>query len=513
MDDRDTLHALDAGFLYLESPRTPMHVGSLSFYDGGPWLDEEGLIDLDPIRRHIADRVRTMPRLRQRPVWPPGRLGRPHWVDDPSFDVARHVQALHLPPGSTEADVLRLTATVFRPPLSRQHPLWELWFVDGLADGRAVVIEKIHHALVDGIGGVDVAMMLLDVAPVGPPAVVAPQPRPPAPSAWSLLAATARTVVGEPLVLGRRTFDVVFHPARAVRTAVALGSAARSLAGELIAPRTSLNRPVGDGRTYLVVRRHLPTVRDAAHRLGGTVNEIALAAVTAGFHELFEDRNEDLGGAPLHALVPVSRRLPSEHEDLGNRVAVMVVPLPVAESDPRARFDEIARSARRARAAHQPDLTASLLAAADHLPEPLLPVVNALVHHQPLVNVVVTNVPGPPVRLYLVGAELLETFPLIPLARNLDVSVGILSYDDQLTLGLWADDARMPDLPQLVAAIDRGFDDLEALSGARPATTGRAPAGRTPVGRSPNGRTTGRTASASRRPTVPARTPVPRRDH
>lgn len=474
--DRDTLTALDTEFLYAETPITPMHVGGLSTYRAAPWLDARGRIRIGPLRTHILAKLADVPRLHQRPVWPPGHAGRPHWVEDPGFDVRRHVHPLHLRAGSTDDDLLDVAAELFRTQLDRRRPLWELWFIDGLSDGRAAVVEKIHHSLVDGIGGVDVAMMLLDLTPDAP----LPAPPHPAPadvrSPLALLADAARAAASEPFVLGRDVASMAVHPLRTAGRAWRLGQAAASVAGELVAPRSSLNRRVGTHRFYRVVRRSLPDVRAAGRVLGGTVNDVVLTAVTAGFHELFSVHDESLRGAPLHALVPVSVRAAHEHQDLGNRVAAMLVPLPIAETETRARFDEVLREVRRAKRRHQVELAAAVVSAADHMPEPLLAAMGRLVHHQPLVNVVVTNVPGPPVPLYLRGAECLEMFPLCPLARNTAISVGILSYGDALTLGLWGDSDRVPDLPLLIEAIEDSFDDLQKLAAG--VTPVRAAAGR-----------------------------------
>lgn len=511
-DDHGALRALDTAFLYAETPVTPMHVGSLSTYRPGPWFDDRGRVRLEQLRAHIAAKAADVPRLRQRPSWPPAHAGRPHWVDDPGFDIRRHVRTLHLPEGSGEDELLRAASTAFGTPIDVGHPLWEMWFVDGLRDGRMALIEKLHHALVDGIGGVDVAMMLLDLTPDEPAPNGVHTPPPEGRSPLAMLVDAAGNAVREPWAIGRTAASAATHPVRTLRTGRQLAGAFRSVVGELIAPRSSLYGAIGMDRTYRVVRRSLPQVRATAKALGGTVNEVVLAAVTAGLHDLFDARDEDLRGAPLHALVPVSVRSGDEHNDLGNRVAAMLVPLPVTETGDRQRFDEVARAARYARRHHQPELSAAVLAAADHWPEAVVATIGRLVHHQPSITIVVTNVPGPPIPLYLGGAELLEMFPLCPLARNTPFSVAILSYCDQLTLGLWADDVLVPDLGVLLAGIERGFDALDALAGPRPpaprARARRAPAGASRASRTPAGEGPARDGSARSSPT--ARTPAGR---
>ncbi len=485
----DRLRALDAAFLYLEGPDTPMHLGTLGLYDGAGWRDERGRLDLSGVRRHVRSRLAVIPRLRQRPVWPRGRSGRPWWADDAAFDLDRHVRAVRVRRPGSERQLLSLVESLHMELLDRDHPLWELWFVDGLPGGVVAVVEKLHHALVDGIGGVDLAMMLLDpvrTAPPSPgeppaavdgaasltgavhrrPALLDPvaaalsSPADRVATALALVGGVARAAAEGTAATGRAAAAATAHPLRTAATAGRLAIAAGSVARDLVAPRSPINGTVGTRRFYRIVRWSLDDARAAAHGLGGTVNDVALAAVTAGLRDLLRERGDDLGGADLHALVPVSVRAGDEHRDLGNRVAAMIVPLPVGLPDAEPRFATVHRAVRSARADHQPELSLALLELPEHWPEPVLAAATGLVHHQPLVNVVVTNVPGPPVPLYLAGAELLEVFPIVPLARNLDVSLGVLSYGSHLTVGIWADRDRLPDVEVLVEGIGRGFAEL-----------------------------------------------------
>jgi len=465
------LTALEASFLYMESPTTPMHVGSVAVYDGGPWRDARGELDLPKLRRYVRQRLAGIPRLRQHPVWPAGPAGRPRWVDDPDFHISRHVRGAHVESPGTQHQMLSVADELLMPPLDRRHPLWELWFVDGVQDGRVAVVEKIHHALVDGIGGVDLAVMLLDSEPfpdrsdsdgtraAGPPRV---------PSRIRLLSAVAAEALREPQALAQQAFGTLTHPGRTLNAARSMVSAAGAMAhpaggGDIRAPHTFINEPLGTKRSYDIVRRSLGDTRELGHVLGGTVNDVVLTAVASGIGTLLGTRGQDV--ERIRVLVPISLRAEDEHGLLGNRVTGMVVPLPVQPMEPLERFRATHDAVRWARKAGEGELTSTLLQFTEHLPEPLIAGVSRLVHRQPLINLVVTNVPGPSSPLYLMGSQMLEAFPVVPLAGNLALSIGILSYMDQLTIGLWADRAHFPDLPVLAKAIGRGFDELEA---ARP---------------------------------------------
>jgi WS/DGAT/MGAT family acyltransferase len=475
------LTALEAGFLYAESESTPMHVSSLAIFDGEGWRDARGRLRLQALRRHIAAGLAETPRLRQRPVWPPARLGRPRWVDDATFDIGRHVRRMHLRHPVNEDQLLAAVAAVNMRVLDRAHPLWELWFVDGLNGGRVAMIEKIHHALVDGIGGVDLAIMLLD--PVPRPAHLANRTPPVLgrqPSKLALLGGAVETAVERPFALGCELVSLATHPARTVNTARRLSSAVGSLAGEPFAPRSSLNEAIGLRRHYRIIRCSLEDVRATGHALGGTVNDVVLTAVADGLAGLLAGRSDGVPRA-VHALVPVSLRGPDEHQSLGNRVAAMIVPLPTEKCALQDRFAAVRGAALFAKGHHQQELALALLTMPEYWPEPLVVGLSRLAHRQPFANLVVTNVPGPPAPLYLMGSQLLEVFPLVPLARNLTMSIGILSYGPQLTIGLWADRDRCADLGTLVRGIEDAVDTLHARARSlqdHPSTTPRVAAAR-----------------------------------
>jgi diacylglycerol O-acyltransferase / wax synthase len=456
------LSPLEAGFLYAESASTPMNIGSLSIFDGTGWRGRDGKLQLDMLQSHIEAKFMAVPRVFQHPVWPLGRAARPRWVDDKFFDITRHVRAMTLPPPGTEEQLMAVVEDQHMKVLDRSHPLWELWFIDGLDGGRVAVLEKIHHSLVDGIGGVDLSVMLLDVEPTGARSVSGGPPAIPSlvdrlfPFVWAVQAA-----MDLPLAIAKDLTVLATSPLSAFRRGRQLTGASLSMLTDLLAPRSSLNQQIGTTRRYRVIRRSLDQTRETAHALGGTVNDLVLSAVSAGLQELVSSRNESLHSAHLHALVPVSMRSDHDHGDLGNRVAALIVPLPVRELEPDERFAMVCEAVRTAREHHEMELSHALLTVMQIWPEPVIASVADLMHHQPVFNLVVSNVPGPPIPLYFMEAQMLEAFPLVPLARNLTLSIGILSYHHQLTLGLWADHDLFPDLDLLVSQIDAGFAAME----------------------------------------------------
>jgi WS/DGAT/MGAT family acyltransferase len=455
------LTALDASFLALETPVTPMHVGSLSIFEGAPFFDDDGRFRLSEVRAMTEERLHLLPRLRQRVLEPPLGLGRPVWVDDPDFDIAHHVQVVEVSAPGGDRQLHELVETLHMELLDRSRPLWQLWFVQGVAGGRVALIEKIHHAMVDGVSGVDVAMVLMDLSPE-PQRYEAPawQPDPP-PDRRALLGTVLQTLVREPGRVTGRVVDAVRHPERlSADVGRVLHGVRLLLPPAALAPRTSLNQPVGRHRRFEGVRLSLADAKHTRAALGGTINDVVLAAVTGGLRSLLEHRGEPVDDLVLGALVPVSVRQQGEHGALGNLVAAILAPLPVGEADPVRRLQAVRQAMNERKERRDAEASATLLGVTEHFPAPLATATAQLVHHQPFVNVVVTNVPGPQMPLYAGGARMLETFPVVPLAANLDVSIGILSYDGQLTVGLFADAAVCPDVHVLAEGIEKSFVDL-----------------------------------------------------
>jgi len=451
-NDEDTtrLTALDAAFLHFETDGTPAHVGSVTFFEGAPFRDDEGRFRLGEVRTRIRSRLHLVPRLRQVVLPTPLGVAHPVLADDRYFDIVHHVKLVEVGAPADETAVFALAAELHMERLDRSRPLWELWFVDGMADGRVAMVEKIHHAIVDGVSGVEIATVLLDLERD------APADDAPAwyPHAWDGAAERLAKGIAQRVALPVRRMgdaaETLKHPAD-------LAALARSLTR---APHTSLNREVGHQRRLVPVRRDLESVRAQAHRHDATVNDLVVSAVTGGLRGLLLHRGETVEPStpPLRALIPVS--LHEADGELGNLVASLVVDLPIGIADPHDRLRSIAAQMAAEKSSGAADVTGRILRTADLLPANLAALVSRAVHQQPFVNVVITNVPGPSEPLYAMGAELLDAIPIVPLAGNLTIAVGVLSYRGALVLGLYGDPEACGDFDVLVDGVEKGFVDL-----------------------------------------------------
>lgn len=454
----DVLSGLDSLFLHLETARTPMHAAAIGVYEAGPLSAPDGGVRIDDLRRRIARRLDEVPKLRQRVRHVPLGLAPPVWEDDPHFDVANHVRHTAVPAPGGDAELLALCAELLSWQLDFAHPLWELWVVEGLAGGRVAIFEKFHHAMADGLAGTQLALALLDARPdVGEP--------PPA-SATPWLPAAPRRPIGRGVHdLGERAgemaraagtaINALVHPIRAWHAAATVIDGLRSaFAPPVLAPRLSVNAAVGQHRRLAVVRQDLDELQAAAHREGVTVNDLLLTAVAGGLQALFAKRGQPT--TAVHALVPVGLEHPGVGE-LGNEVSAMVVRLPVDSDDVDKVLAEVASHSAAAKAHHQSSAAHVLIETLDALPEAAIEAAGRFVQHQPFVNLVVTNVPGPPFALYAMGARMLEAIPVVPIAGNLSVGVAAFSYDHSFTVGINADRDACPDVEVLAAGIEDTF--------------------------------------------------------
>jgi WS/DGAT/MGAT family acyltransferase len=472
----ERLNGVETAYLHAERAGYPIHVGSVGTFEAGPLLDGAGRLRLDDLRALVDARIDALPRMRQRVVFPPLDVDRPHWEDDPHFDVAHHVDVVDAPAPGDDAALRDVAAATWSELLDRSRPLWHMRFVTGLDAGRVALVERTHHAMVDGISGVDVAAVLLDASPdAAVPVGHAWTPAPPgtAPAlAVDGLRANAREWAG--VVSGAAS--TLVHPSMLGSAARRLGDVAGTLVADGLAPRSSLNESTGPDRQLAWVRARLDQVRAAGADRGATANDVLLAAVAGGVRHLLIARGEPVDEhTALHVLVPVSIRSADQRGMLGNRVTGLVVRLPIGIADPGQRLDAVAAETARHKAGSEGRATTTLLDALDHVPAALVRWIAPVVHHQPLVNLVVTNVPGPDLPLYLLGARMLEAFPIVPLVGNLSVGVAVLSYAGALNVGLTADRATCPDLGVLVEGIETSLHRLCAGSGSHLTTGGSRP--------------------------------------
>jgi len=469
MGTYDRLTALDASFLHLERLEYPMHVGAVSVFEGEPFFDENGRFKISEARELVWSRLPLLPRFRKKLMSVPYDQGRPIWVDDDRFDIGYHVRITALPkPGSWE-QLVTLASRVQETNLDRERPLWELWFVEGLEGGNVGLIQKTHHSLVDGVSGVDVATILLDITPDYSPPVIeewAPE-RAPAPS--QLLVDTMRERVTEPREIVRSVRSALRGPRRAISRATNVTRGMSTLVSrDAVAPRTSLNDArSGRHRRIAVARIPLDDVKQIRKALGGTVNDVILAGVGGGLQRLLVSRGEDVEDKRLRIFCPVSVRADDERGSLGNKVSAMFVNVPVGHVDPMDRLAEIHETTKDLKEKQQAVGAEFLIGLTQYVAPTLMSMASRLAHRQPFFNLICTNVPGPQFPLYLMGARLIEAFPIVPLTRNLTVVVGILSYDGTLHFGLFADRDACPDVEVLAAGIDDAFAELKKLAAER----------------------------------------------
>jgi diacylglycerol O-acyltransferase / wax synthase len=465
----DRLSGLDTSFLHLETGPAHMHVASTTVFEGpAP--------DYEEFRDHIASRLHLVPRFRQKLRFVPFAQGRPKWVDDPHFHLTYHLRHTALPAPGSEEQLKRMAARIYSQQLDRTKPLWELWLVQGLERKRFALVSKTHHALVDGVAGVDIATVLFDVKPVPEPAEAEHEWMPnPEPSPAALLARNVEDLASTPLRFARRLEAAVLHPRPAVRdvaeAAEAIGEVAWALANP--APDVPLNTEIGSHRRFEWVRCELATLKRIKNALGGTVNDVVLTVVAGALRRWLHDRGIRTEGLELRALVPMSIRAEDERGQLGNRIAAMRGPLPVYIADPVRRLEAVRESMQGVKSSKQALGAEVISRFNDFAPPTLLAQASRLNFSTRLFNLLVTNVPGPQIPLYMLGRELEDVFPVAFLPENHALAVAIMSYNGSIDFGLLADYDAMEDVEAIASAISDAVEELEreAERAAAPAQT------------------------------------------
>jgi diacylglycerol O-acyltransferase len=457
----DRLTSIDASFLHQEGRASHMHIGGVLLFESpAPAFDDY----LD----HVRGRLHLVPRYRQKLATPPLETGRPLWVDDPDFNLEYHVRHTALPPPGTEEQLFLLASRIASQQLDRSKPLWENWLVEGLADGRFAVISKTHHALVDGISGVDLASVLFDTErePSPPDAELEPWRPEPEPSPVSLALAGARGVVTTTVGLMARTIGAATRPATSIKI---LRDAVEGL-GELVwaglnpAPETPLNVEIGPHRRYAVVRQQLADYKEVKDALGGTVNDVVLSVVSGALAGWLQSRGVRTEGLEMRALVPVSIRRRDQRNTLGNQLTVMRGPLPVYIEDPVARLRFIRAAMDGLKESKQAVGAATLAAVNSVAPPTILAQASRLNFSTRLFNLLVTNIPGPQVPLYVLGRELQDLFPVAFLPENHALAIAIMSYNGSLDYGLLGDYDAMPDIDLVAEGIEIALEELLAAA-------------------------------------------------
>jgi diacylglycerol O-acyltransferase / wax synthase len=463
----DRLSGLDASFLHLERGGAHMHVASTMTFEGPP-------PDHDEFLTHLKSRLHLVPRFRQKLRFVPLGQGRPVWVDDPHLNLAYHVRHTALPPPGSAQQLRTLAARIFSQRLDRSKPLWEMWLVDRLEGGRFAIIGKSHHALVDGISGVDITTVLFDTAPepapTGEPDQWIPRPEPTDAQllAEALLqrATSPAEIFGGVRALARAPLEVASVAGEAL-------TAVGSFAGAgIAAPPSPYNVPIGPYRRFAMVQAELGEFKRVKNEHGGTVNDVVLAVVTGALGRHLRGRGQSTKDLELRAMVPISVRAEEERGALGNRVSAMMATLPVWCEDPLERLAIIdARMGDLKQSRHA--VGANILTQLTNFAPPtILGQAARLQARQRFFNLVVTNVPGPQFPLYILGRRLEAVFPMVPLARNQALCVGIMSYNGQVNFGLIGDYDAMPDLESFARDLEH---EIEAVGSAKPKPK-RAPA-------------------------------------
>jgi WS/DGAT/MGAT family acyltransferase len=473
MASYERLSGLDACFLGFETANAYMHVAVTALFEPGPLSTPGGGVDIAKVRAHVAGRLAALPRFRQRLLHVPV-VRDPIWVDDDRFDLAYHVRHASLPqPGST-TQLQDRAAELLERPLNRRRPLWEIWVIEGLAGGGFALVVKVHHCIVDGIAGIGMLVALLDAGA---------RPAATRTAVWYPRAApsSAELVRDEIARRARATVDVGRAVGRALadpgRSAAGIGAAAGSLwrlvrTGLSPAPAVAFNREIGPHRRVAWRQHDLALVKKVAKRLGGTVNDVVLTMVSGALGATLRRHGEAVPREPLRAVVPVSIRRAEEIGAPGNRVSLWLVPLPASDRNPRRRFARIHDATEKLKQGGEAAGGAVVAEAANWAGGAVVEQAARLIGSVRIYNLIVTNVPGPGVPLYLAASRLREVYPHLPLFEQQGIGIALLSYAGRLHVGITADWNVGELVGHLVEHMESAFDELAVAAGLVSAPAG-----------------------------------------
>jgi WS/DGAT/MGAT family acyltransferase len=458
---------IDSSFLHVENATTPMHIGGVSIFEGPPPA-------FDDLRAMVARKLELVPRYRQKVRNVALAISSPAWIDDPHFSLDYHLRHTAIPKPGGEEQLRQMASRVFSQALDRDKPLWELWSVEGLQDGRWALLSKVHHCMVDGVAATDLmSVMFSDTIEASSTGEWAP---PPEPSGLELL---ARTIAHRASPRGQlQTLrqmldaprDTLRSLAEAVRASVAASPNMRPVAA------SSLTGPIGPHRRWSWADARLSDVKTVRSALGGTVNDVVLTLITNGFRELLLSRGEDVEeDRVIRTMVPVSVRRKGERGVYNNRVSAVFAGLPVGLADPAQRLHTIRAEMDGIKESKQAVAGDVLTSMSGFAPPLLLALGSRLVTLSPRLNMhtATTNVPGPQQPVQTLGRRMLQSYPFVPVVGSIRIVVAIFSYDGGLYFGVTGDYDGAPDIDVLTAGIARGMDDLLALV-TPPARTRRA---------------------------------------
>jgi diacylglycerol O-acyltransferase / wax synthase len=462
----DRLTFLDNSFLIMEQPNTPMHIAGTATYDAAPLTKADGSIDIDRIRAYVESRLHLIPRYRQclQQSW---FQSAPIWVDYDHFNIHYHVRHTALPKPGDERQLKRLAARLMAQHLDRSKPLWEIWVIEGLDGGeRVAMISKIHHCMVDGVSSVDLLNVLLTPYPLDnfePAPTYVPRP---APTELDLLWETAESVARMPFDIGKNITEVIGQ-ARDPRSDVR--ARFRALRGMMNSgfrvSETPINQAVGPHRRFDWLAMSLEEIKVVKNKLGGTVNDIVLTTVAGAVRRFLERRRVNCDTLDFRVMAPVSVRTQDERGALGNRVSAWIVPMPLDERDPQKRLERIRETTAQLKETKQAMGAEVLAQVGEWTPSTILGLASRMATRALPFNLVVTNVPGPQVPLYMLGARMRDNYGFVPLTDGLCLGIVLFSYAGILCWGFTCDWDLLPDLHDFVLDIEESFKGLQKAAG------------------------------------------------
>ena len=471
----DRMSPLDASFIAIEDDNNPMHIGNVSIFEGPP-------PKYGDVVRMVASKLNQVPRYRQKVKMVPLALGRPVWVDDPHFQILYHIRHTAVPAPGSDEQLRNLAGRVFAQKLDRSKPLWEMWIVEGLEGGRWALISKVHHAMVDGVSGTDLLTVLLDHRPEVKKLEIEEWVPEREPTTAELLADTMVGNVVRPIDALRGLPALARSPLPGGMTLGNVGRSASVMVSMLRNKTADLNGPIGPHRRWSWARSSLADVKAIRQAVPGTVNDVVLAVITRGFRDLLLGRGAEVEGRVVRTLVPVSVRSEQEKGTYNNRVSGMFPDLPVGLADPVERLENIRRQMDGLKESKMAVGGDSLIQMGGFAPPMLLALGTRLAGRVPqhTINTVTTNVPGPQFPLYILGRQMIEAYPFVPILGSVRISIAIFSYLGGLNFGVTGDYDSAPDIEVLCDGIEAGVREYLAIGATVAGKNGAATNGSSP---------------------------------
>jgi diacylglycerol O-acyltransferase / wax synthase len=460
----DRLGTLDSSFLYLEKPNVHMHIAGLSVFD--PSTRDDGHLGLEDTKDLIADRIHLVPRFRQKVRSVPFEMNRPVWIDDPNFDIDFHIRAASLPSPGGPRELAELVQRICSRPLDRTKPLWEMYRIDGLDDGHVAAITKVHHSMMDGLAGMQVAAMLFDFT--REPRAVEPEPWHPQPEPSS------RQLLTDAIVdhaahgfgaIGRAAERAVRCPQEAVAAIGRTGVGFANLFGGMVSAPGPFTGSIGPTRRFSMADAPVSDAKDIKNALGGTVNDVILSSVAGALAHLLGSRGHVEKDRTLRAMVPVSLRVGSSGTDSGNDVSPIFVDLPVGPMDEGKRLARITAATRHLKESRAEVGTETLVELGGFFPAAFYRLFSAIAGRQRVADLIISNIPGPQDAMYFAGARLVAYYPVMPLAETMGLSVGVTSLAGMMGFSFTADWDAVPDVWVLSDGFVETFARLKKAAG------------------------------------------------